>query len=92
MNNPEIVNVILFVVMGTIGGLAHVIVDAEKWEDIMKFSSFRDISVAAIVGFLYNYLHSDWGFPDGVMCFVSGYMGTDFLLGIIKKYQKSKET
>lgn len=81
----------LLTVMGVLGGLAHVFIDAKSWEDLKKFTALKNVVVSAIVGFLYGFLHSDWGFPDGVMAFVSGYTGADFILGLVEKYRKKGE-
>ena len=82
------VTVLLFIVMGTLGGLAHTVIDAQGWGDLKKFSSFKTVIIGAIVGFLYNYLHSDYSFPNGVMSFVSGYSGVDFLTKLLEKRRK----
>ena len=85
MMGPEI---LLFIVMGTLGGVAHAFIDAEAWQDLGKFRAFKNVAVGAIIGVLYDFLHSDWGFPDSVMAFVSGYTGADFILGLVEKYRK----
>lgn len=80
-----------FIIMGTLGGLTHVFIDAQSWEDLKKFAAFKNIVVGSITGFLYYSLHSNWNFPDGIMAFVSGYMGADFILGLIGKYGKKEK-
>lgn len=83
--SPDLV--LWFVLLGFIGGVAHVVVDAKEWEDLKKFSSFKQSILGAICGFIYCLLYSEYSFPNTVMTFVSGYMGTDFMLKIIEKFQ-----
>jgi len=78
--------IVFFIAMGVLGGIAHVLVDAKSWEDIQRFSAFKTVGIGAIVGMLYAYLHSDYSFPNGVMSFVAGYFGTDFLLKIVERF------
>lgn len=77
-----------FTVLGLIGGVTHVIVDAEKWEDLKHFSSFKKSVVGAVCGFIYSFLYSEYDFPNTVMTFIAGYAGTDFILGIVEKVKK----
>jgi len=88
----DYVTVAVSVALGTAGGIAHVFIDAKSWGDVKKFSSVRQIVIGAIVGGLYTFLHSDYGFPNFVMTFISGYAGIDFLEGIIDKFRKKEST
>lgn len=83
---------IYFIVLGLIGGIAHVILDAENWEDLKHFSSFKKSVTGAICGFLYFFLYSEYDFPNTVMTFVAGYAGTDFIVGILEKVKKKTES
>jgi len=74
--------------MGLLGGVANVILWAQDWNDLKQFKSFRQIVIGGIVGFVYTYLHSEYAFPNMVMAFVAGYMGTDALQGIIERFKK----
>jgi len=76
------------VVLGLLGGSANVLLWAQGWSDLKAFKSARQIIIGAIVGYVYSFLHSDYGFPNYVMSFVAGYMGTDFLQGIIERFKK----
>jgi len=87
----DYVTVGVSVALGTLGGVTHVIMWSESVADLKKFSSFKRIVIGGIVGFLYTFLHSDYGFPNFVMTFVAGYMGTDFLLSVIEKFKKKPE-
>lgn len=80
--------IVTFIILGTLGGVAHVVLDAESWEDLKKFSAFKRLVIGAVIGYLYIYLHSDYGFPNTIMTFVSGYAGTDFIKGIIDRLTK----
>lgn len=85
MNIPEI---ILFILVGALGGLTYVFMVAVSWNDFMEFSSHKRIILGAIIGFIYFYLHSDWGYPNAVMTWVSGYMGPTFVDNLISKYKR----
>ena len=82
---PEILWFILF---GAIGGTAYVFMVAEKWEEFREFNSQKRIILGGIVGFIYFYMHSDWGYPNAVMTIVSGYMGPTFIDQLIEKRRK----
>ena len=87
--NP--IDIILrFILMALLGGLAYVLINAEKWEDLKSFNTVRHILISLIVGVVYYYLYSDWDFPNIVMSFVSGYMGPSFIQGLIKKLRKEE--
>jgi len=77
-----------FTVLGLLGGLAYCFIWAEKWADLRSFKYSRRIVLGAIIGLLYSFLHSDYGYPDFVMSFVAGYMGTDFIMGLIDRLKK----
>jgi len=77
-----------FVVLGFLGGCANVLLWAQSYADLKAFKSARQIAIGAIVGFVYSFLHTNYGFPDFVMSFVAGYMGTDFLQGLIERFKK----
>jgi len=79
---------VLFAIMGFIGGIAHCLIDAKSWDDLKKFEMCKQIFIGGIVGFLYSFLYSDYGYPNTIMSFVSGYMGTDAIKTIIDKFGK----
>lgn len=74
--------------IGMVGGIAHLLVDAKDWGDVVKFPSLKTAILGAIVGGLYYLIRQEWNFPDGVMTFISGYMGVDFILGLIEQGKK----
>ena len=80
--------ILFFVILGVIGGATHVIMKAEKWEDLKKFSSFKRTILGTIIGGIYYLLYSEYNFPNMVMAWVTGYMGTDFIQSIIDRLSK----
>ena len=76
-----------FVGLGVIGAIAYILIKSDEWEDLTTYDAFKRYLLGAISGFIYQYLYSDYNFPNSVMCIVSGYMGTDFILGIIDKFK-----
>lgn len=84
----DFIPILWFVFLGLIGGITHVIVKAESWGDLKDFRAFKRSILGAICGFIYYNLYSDYSFPNTVMAFVSGYMGTDFILSIVEKFWK----
>ena len=77
-----------FVLMGFLGGVAHALISAKKWTELKKFPLVRMVILGAITGVVYYYCHSDWGFPNAVMSFVSGYAGVSFIEQLISKFPK----
>lgn len=87
---PNLLSILFFTALGLLGGVANVVASAEKWEDLKAFGSFKKSVLGAVCGLIYAFLYSEYSFPNGLMSFVSGYTGQDFLLKIIEKYQTSK--
>lgn len=82
-----------FVFLGFLGGFTYVLMDmAEKWEDLIAFPAFKRYTLGAIVGFVYDIGYSAHNFPNGIMCFVSGYAGTTFIESLMSRlgYGKKK--
>lgn len=84
------IEVIWFVLMGTLGGISYVFMVSTSWSAFLEFESHKRIILGAIIGFLYFYLHSDWGYPNAVMTWVSGYVGPSFIDNLISKYEHLK--
>jgi len=82
---------VIFTVLGLLGGCAWVLNWAKGWEELKSFEATRRIILGGIIGFLYNFLHSDYSFPNSVMAFVAGYMGTDFIAGLLERFKKKPE-
>lgn len=79
--------VLHFTFMGLLGGVAYVLVHAKRWRDLTRFQAARRYVLGAITGFLYWNLHSAWAWPDIIMGFVTGYMGTSFIEALIDKFR-----
>jgi len=79
------IEIIYFILVGTLGGISYVFMASTSWDAFREFSSHKRIILGAIIGFLYFYLHSDWGYPDAIMTWVSAYMGPTFVDQLIKK-------
>ena len=80
-----VVQILWFVILGLVGGVAYVFMHSDDWEDLTKFGAFKRVVIGGIVGGLYFFLYSEHDFPNAVMTFVSGYMGTDFIERLAKK-------
>lgn len=85
LNIPEI---LLFILVGILGGLTYVFMVADSWDNFREFNSQKRMILGGIIGFIYFYLHSDWGYPNAVMTWVSGYMGPTFVDQFIEKRKK----
>ena len=89
MDVSEIIIAFLpFILMGFIGGVAYVLANSSTWNDLKSFASFKRYLLGAIIGGIYNCMYSTWDFPDGIMAFVSGYAGTDFINKLIDRATK----
>lgn len=87
-SSTDFIAILWFVFLGLVGGVTHVVVKAEGWDDLKEFRAFKRSVLGAICGLVYYNLHSDYSFPNTVMAFVSGYMGTDFILSIVERFRK----
>lgn len=86
----EMASILWFVMMGLLGGLAHALVEAKKWSDLKKFRFWKRIALGAVIGLVYNFLYSDWDFPNSVMSFVSGYAGASFIESLTTRLRQKK--
>lgn len=84
----NVLEILWFILIGTLGGLTSVFMVADSWDDFREFNSQKRIILGSIIGFIYFYLHSDWGYPNAVMTWVSGYMGPTFVDQLIEKRKK----
>lgn len=78
--------ILWFAILGLAGGLTHVFVESKVWQDLIKFESIRQMILGAISGGVYWFLYSEHSFPNTIMAWVVGYMGTDFIISLIQKY------
>ena len=77
--------------LGLLGGITHVIINSKNISDLTSFSACKRYVISIISGFLYNILYSDYSFPNSIMCWVAGYMGTSFIEGLVKRFTEKKE-
>ena len=82
--------IVYFIILGLLGGVARVLMWSKNWEEVKQYSSVRHMILGGIIGYLYQFLYSDYAFPNFVMTFVAGYMGADFIEGIIEKVRKKE--
>ncbi|RLG72674.1 MAG: hypothetical protein DRO23_10085 [Thermoprotei archaeon] len=83
--------VLYFTFMGLLGGFTWAFFRARRPNDLLKFYYVKRIVLGAIAGFLYYNIHTGYNLPNGIVAFVCGYFGTDFILAILRKYQWFKE-
>jgi len=78
-----------FIFLGLLGGVAYVLMEmAEKWEDLIAFPSFKRYTLGAITGLVYFIGYSERSFPNGIMCFVSGYAATAFIQSLVNRLSR----
>ena len=80
-----------FMFLGLLGGLTHVIINSDGWNDMTSFTSCKRYVIGIIVGFIYNILYSDYSFPNSIMGWVAGYTGIAFIEGLIDRFTKKEE-
>ena len=78
--------IIWFIFLGLLGGITHILIESKSFPDLIKFDALKTYLISGIVGFLYNFLYSDYNFPNFIMCWVAGYMGTDFIKKLLENY------
>ncbi|GAI43233.1 unnamed protein product [marine sediment metagenome] len=61
---------------------------AEKWEDLIVFPAFKRYALGAITGLVYFVGYSERSFPNGIMCFVSGYAATAFIQSLVNRLSR----
>jgi len=78
-----------FIFLGLLGGVAYVLMEmAEKWEDLIAFPAFKRYTLGAITGLVYFIGYSERSFPNGIMCFVSGYAATAFIQSLVNRLSR----
>jgi len=78
----------LFTILGLLGGLTHAVMVTREWVDFKKFRVWKLIIIGAIVGFVYYFAYTDWNYPNSVMCFVAGYMGSSFIQNLVSRVKR----
>jgi len=69
----------LYIITGFLAGFCHSLILARGWKDLRSFGTFRRVVVAAIAGFVWFFMHSEWTFPNTVACFFFSWWGSEFL-------------
>ncbi len=90
-SQESLTQIVVFSLLGLIGGVTHVVVKAKSWEDLKKFSTFKRSLLGALCGFIYQFMYSEYDFPNSVMAVASGYLGIDFIKSIMERLQKGEE-
>jgi len=87
--DPGTANALWFIFLGFLGGLAYVLMEmAEKWEDIIAFPAFKRYALGAITGLVYFIGYSERNFPNGIMCFTSGFAATAFIQSLVNRLSR----
>jgi len=79
---------LMFTVLGAIGGLAYILVNTNSLEEALQYRYLKHIMLGGIAGLMYYFLYSNYSFPDGVMAIVSGYASADFIPALAKRLMK----
>jgi uncharacterized membrane protein YeaQ/YmgE (transglycosylase-associated protein family) len=79
-----IFEIIHFILLGGLGAFLSDLIWAEKLQDLYSFEALRSIIIGFIVGYLYQLLYQNYGFPDLVMAMVAGYFGKDVVKGLFE--------
>jgi len=77
-----------FVLIALLGGIAFVFFESRSWQDLRKYKNARHLVLAGIAGFVWFLLHSEWGFPNAVVCFIAGWFAPSFLEGFVKRVKR----
>jgi len=87
-----VLEVLWFIFLGLLGGVAYVIINSDSMDDLFTYASGKRYVIGIISGFLYQILYSQYDFPNSIMCFVSGYMGTTFIEGLTERLSNNKDS
>jgi len=91
LGSSEIIEALVSVALGVLGAITYILVRAEKKEDFSLEEVLRTLALGAIGGLVYFMLRSEYGFPDSVMTFVSGYFARDFIPAVSARVKKVVE-
>ena len=84
--------IIYFMGLGIIGAVAYIIIKSDEWSDLTTYETFKRLLLGGLSGFIYQLLYSNYDFPNSIMCVVSGYMGTDFIISIMEKFNPTQKS
>ena len=80
--------VLVFIVLGAIGGLAYILVNTNSLEEALQYKYMKHLVLGGIAGLMYYFLYANYSFPDGVMAIVSGYASADFIPALARRLVK----
>jgi len=89
--DAQIISIVLNILLGCLGGFTAILVGSKDWADLKTFAAFKRYILGAIIGGAYYLLHSDYGFPNLIMSFISAYSGADFFDKLAKRREKEGE-
>jgi hypothetical protein len=81
--------VLVFIVLGAIGGLAYILVNTNSLEEALQYKYMKHIVLGGIAGLIYYFLYTGYSFPDGVMAIVSGYASSDFIPALARRLTRA---
>jgi len=79
---------LMFTVLGAIGGLAYILVNTNSLEEALQYRYLKHIALGGIAGLMYYFLYTGYSFPDGMMAIVSGYASADFIPALARRLVK----
>ena len=89
MTLPDaVIEPLYFMLMGLFGSVLYVIVQSKGWDDFLKFESWKRYILGPLSGLLYNFLHSDYNFPNSMMSIVFGYFSVDLIPWVMEFLRK----
>jgi len=81
----SLISLELFLINGFIGSFLATLFWAKSPKELISWDAIRNYVVGIIAGYIYYGLHSEWNFPNGVMCLVFAYFGKDLIEAIFEK-------
>ena len=79
---------LMFTVLGAIGGLAYILVNTNSLEEALQYRYLKHIALGGIAGLIYYFLYANYSFPDGMMAIITGYASADFIPALAKRLMK----
>ena len=80
-----LVTVLTSTVIASIGGIGHAVAWSKSLKDLKKWEAVKRMILGAVAGFLYGLMRVEYGAPDGVVSFISGWFGVDFIESVIAR-------
>jgi len=80
---------IAFIILGAIGGLAYILVNTNSLREALQYRYLKHIVLGGIAGLIYYFLYSNYSFPDGVMAIISGYASADFIPALARRLTRA---